>query len=505
MRRAAAALHLFVTLACAQAVTEPLTNRTAENEHVFELRDDGSVLHSFNGTLSEVEQHEQKQHRPQQLRLQPSEGGDDVVLIIGDDEADNVTEQLRLLEATSRRAGPRRQHGRHFDMFEMMQREALAQRAEQMRRVNEVVARARHAGPTFVGGTVLPLLLILCLVSCCIQSFDAELHARAVARVQAVATGSPLGHALATVQQIARQRGVSMHDVTRVCVCCFFVHEGLAVFQTKLAQVEQARVPLWTPFGLMRAVPPWEKSDAMDMVLFFTALATLLNRLPELGLVLLLVDVVTDTIDLLARLTLATMVGQEVRIDELTAKKLSLLGVMVLVATHRYREERAALAERAASAAARRAGAAEDLLEKTGAAAAVSFVPSSLLLVGRLLMATIFFYAAGSELGRVLVPAHLSDIDPDDPHNVIWPKLVEVALAIPFVLGYRTFASARALACTLAVEAVTCWQFWTVDPLPARLHAREHFTVNVAVGGGLLLVAQVGGGKLSVDSLLKRD
>lgn len=37
-----------------------------------------------------------------------------------------------------------------------------------------------------------------------------------------------------------------------------------------------------------------------------------------------------------------------------------------------------------------------------------------------------------------------------------------------------------------------------------RLHAREHFTVNVALAGGLLLVQEVGGGKYAFDELLKK-
>ena len=51
---------------------------------------------------------------------------------------------------------------------------------------------------------------------------------------------------------------------------------------------------------------------------------------------------------------------------------------------------------------------------------------------------------------------------------------------------------------------MTCWPFWTFETLETRLHAREHFTVNIALTGGLLLVQQVGGGKYAVDELLKK-
>jgi len=44
---------------------------------------------------------------------------------------------------------------------------------------------------------------------------------------------------------------------------------------------------------------------------------------------------------------------------------------------------------------------------------------------------------------------------------------------------------------TLLLEAISVWQFWRVERLGERLHAREHFAVNVAVAGGLLLIQEV--------------
>ena len=43
-----------------------------------------------------------------------------------------------------------------------------------------------------------------------------------------------------------------------------------------------------------------------------------------------------------------------------------------------------------------------------------------------------------------------------------------------------------------------------VESLGERLHAREHFAVNVAVAGGLLLIQEVGGGRFTVDELMKK-
>ena len=108
------------------------------------------------------------------------------------------------------------------------------------------------------------------------------------------------------------------------------------------------------------------------------------------------------------------------------------------------------------------------------------------------------------ELRRLLWPPPDYDIDPNDPHNVLWPKLLELALTLPFVLGFRTKDVARLLAATLCLEAASVWQFWWVAPLEARLHMREHFAVNVAVAGGLLLLQDLGGGRYTVDAWLKK-
>ena len=56
------------------------------------------------------------------------------------------------------------------------------------------------------------------------------------------------------------------------------------------------------------------------------------------GLVLLLVDVLTDVIDMLGNMSVQVLAGGSAQLNELMAKKISLLGVMSLVAVHKWRQ-----------------------------------------------------------------------------------------------------------------------------------------------------------------------
>jgi uncharacterized membrane protein YphA (DoxX/SURF4 family) len=421
----------------------------------------------------------------------------------------------KLLNGTGqlveRRLNDQRRSQQRMGLFEAMRRQQMQMQREQVMRAREMIKRAKEAPPSIIGGYVLPLLLCIALASCCFRccGFEAE-HDRLQTTLSGAVAASPCAGWMREAVRAVRRRGWALHDVTRVCVCMFFLHEGFAVFQLKSAQWEQAQRPMWTPFGLVGSVPSWDKGDACDMILLFTTIGTLFKLLPgDLGLILLLLDVLTDTLDLTARIFLAWMTGNGFRLDELTAKKLSLLGVMALVATHRWREERQALSrakirEARGGKDAPLSSAAELAHTDAGSASGSLPLPPLVLLVGRLLTSVVFFYAAGGELARVLMPSSLSDINPDDPHNIIWPKLVEFALAVPFVFGWRTVDAARALTATLVVEAITIWPWFFVPSLQQRLHAREHFTVNMAVAGGLLLVQSVGGGRYAVDELLKK-
>ena len=198
----------------------------------------------------------------------------------------------------------------------------------------------RHTPATLVGGVLLPFLAAAVL--------GFELARRfSPARTQALlgrAAAWPLVVRTAAALELARaavRRGATLHLVTRVCVSLYFVHEGSAAFQTKYEQFSDSLIPIATPFGVLHTIPPWQKGDAVDLVLLVTALCTMAGRVipVEVGLVLLLVDVITDCTDLIGQMAIAYLSQGSLFVNELMAKKFSLLGVMVLVAFSRWRAQ----------------------------------------------------------------------------------------------------------------------------------------------------------------------
>ena len=134
-----------------------------------------------------------------------------------------------------------------------------------------------------------------------------------------------------------------------------------------------------------------------------------------------------------------------------------------------------------------------------------------------------------------------------DGHDSMVPKLIEFALSLPFTVGLKSKTTARCLAGVLILEALTSW-VWFYSPVRAlgeyscsmaalprqtslaarhvphvrsinrvtavalawqlnigyRIHAREHFMVNVGVAGALIMFAYIGAGKYSVDAYMKK-
>ena len=70
---------------------------------------------------------------------------------------------------------------------------------------------------------------------------------------------------------------------------------------------------------------------------------------------------------------------------------------------------------------------------------------------------------------------------------MVWPKAVELLLALPFILGVKTEVVSRLLALSLILEALYAWAWWRIPGDPTSfahhrraIHYREHFVTNVA-------------------------
>ena len=131
---------------------------------------------------------------------------------------------------------------------------------------------------------------------------------------------------------------------------------------------------------------------------------------------------------------------------------------------------------------------------------------SGLLLVGRLIIASLLAAVCGTELTR-LFRTPLTSFDQADGGDDLRLRVPQLLLSLPLALGLATERVAAALAALVLAEALLVWRWWAPDVLadtPRLARVSEHFTVNLAVGGSLLLLAMLGSGRFTVDQLLKK-
>lgn len=139
---------------------------------------------------------------------------------------------------------------------------------------------------------------------------------------------------------------------------------------------------------------------------------------------------------------------------------------------------------------------------------------SFILLFCRLLMCSLFVFIGYQEIKRQINTAghfysnagrRVARRPVGDGHDQLMFKLLEFLLCIVVVLGYRTATSSYLLALVIFSEAFIQWSFWNSLLSSAYIrHAVEHFVVNIAVSGGLILLASFGGGQYSVDAWMKK-
>jgi putative oxidoreductase len=121
-------------------------------------------------------------------------------------------------------------------------------------------------------------------------------------------------------------------------------------------------------------------------------------------------------------------------------------------------------------------------------------------LLTRLLIAPLFLVSAIRSLGAVAGTAgYLGRLGLPMPEVMAWIVIVvEISGAIMLIVGWKTRFAAWMLAAFVVVATLLAHRFWAVDPAQ-YVNQLNHFLKNLAVLGGLLLLAAHGPGRLAFD------
>jgi putative oxidoreductase len=122
------------------------------------------------------------------------------------------------------------------------------------------------------------------------------------------------------------------------------------------------------------------------------------------------------------------------------------------------------------------------------------------LLVGRILLALLFLVAGTRKLMAVAGSAgYFAKLGLPMPEVMVWVAIaLEIGGAILLIVGWKTRWAALALGLFTLIATFAAHRFWEVD---AAQYANQmnHFLKNLAIVGGMLIIAATGPGPLSLD------
>lgn len=126
---------------------------------------------------------------------------------------------------------------------------------------------------------------------------------------------------------------------------------------------------------------------------------------------------------------------------------------------------------------------------------------SVLNLLGRIAIAALFLPAGLNKLmGIEGTTGYFDSLGLPAAAILVWVVIaVEVFGGIALILGYQTRLVAISLAVFTVLASIAGHAFWA-DPADAAFIAQLLFFKNIAVTGGLLILASSGAGSISLDS-----
>ena len=126
---------------------------------------------------------------------------------------------------------------------------------------------------------------------------------------------------------------------------------------------------------------------------------------------------------------------------------------------------------------------------------------SSLALAGRLLLASLFLPAGISKLtGFAGTVGYIQSVGLPFPElAAAVAAIVELLGALALIVGYRTRVAAVVLAVFTLIASFIFHAYWAA-PAGMQMMQKLLFNKNIAVAGGLFVLAALGAGSLSLDA-----
>jgi putative oxidoreductase len=125
---------------------------------------------------------------------------------------------------------------------------------------------------------------------------------------------------------------------------------------------------------------------------------------------------------------------------------------------------------------------------------------NAMALIGRVLLALMFLLTGIGKIGGFTgTVAYISSVNLPLPSVLAAGSLVlEIVAGVALIVGYKTRWAALALALFTIAAAVLFHNFWAMPP-DKQMMQQVIFMKNMAVTGGLLMLALAGPGAWSVD------
>ena len=126
---------------------------------------------------------------------------------------------------------------------------------------------------------------------------------------------------------------------------------------------------------------------------------------------------------------------------------------------------------------------------------------SQAMLIARILLAAVFLTAGVRKLLGVAASAgYLAKLGFPMPEVMVWVAIViEIGGAVLLITGWHARRAAWLLILFVAIATAMAHRFWEFDAAQYN-NQLNHFLKNAAIIGGLLYIAMLGAGGLSLDS-----